>query len=146
MKRFKEKLNYGLSLETKLWNTMSYEATDKRCKSILIVEDEKDIRDTLQQVLEIEGYHVVTAANGREGLERLTKLPQPCLILLDLMMPVMNGWEFLKAHRENDIFATIPVVIVSAVGEAGQPTMASGFIKKPVNLDALLKFVHYYCD
>jgi CheY-like chemotaxis protein len=61
------------------------------CQSILIVEDEKDIRESLKMLLELEGYSVFTAKDGKEGLEILKNLESPCLILLDLLMPVMNG-------------------------------------------------------
>ncbi|MEO5970924.1 MAG: response regulator, partial [Bdellovibrionia bacterium] len=61
------------------------------CKCILIIEDEETIRDSLQFFLEFEGYQVYSASNGREGLDILSKLDLPCLILLDLMMPVMDG-------------------------------------------------------
>lgn len=117
-----------------------------RCKSILIVEDDLDIRTTLKQILEFEGYSVFTATNGKEGLEELGKIPRPCVILLDMMMPIMNGWEFMKAQKEDVLLATIPVVIVSAAGERASSTPgAAGFIKKPIELNHLFDFVKRYC-
>ena len=116
-----------------------------KCSSVLIVEDERDIRETLKQVLELEGYNAITASNGKEAIEMLATIPRPCLILLDLMMPVMDGWQFLEAQREDIILATIPVVIVSAAGEKAKSAGASAFIKKPVELDCLLSLVKQYC-
>jgi CheY-like chemotaxis protein len=115
------------------------------CKDVLVVEDDKDIRETLQQVLELEGYRVTTATNGKEGLESLKGIDRPCVILLDLMMPVMNGWEFLEAHRTDTTLATIPVVVVSAAGDKAKSAPAAGFIKKPVDLESLLNVVRRYC-
>lgn len=115
------------------------------CKTILIVEDEKDIRDTYALALEIEGYTVVCAANGKDGLDLLPRTQGPCLILLDLMMPVMNGWEFLKAMRKNDVLAVIPVVVVSAFGELAKCENIENILKKPIELDTLLNIVKKYC-
>jgi CheY-like chemotaxis protein len=101
-------------------------------KCVLIVEDDDSIRDTLKILLEDEGYSVVTAANGREGIERLKSCARPALIILDLMMPVMSGWEFLKARNQEELgMADIPVITVSAGASATPPAGASAFIKKP---------------
>lgn len=120
------------------------------CKSVLIVEDDVDIRDTLSELLQLEGYAVLVAENGQQALDHLAVMARPCLILLDLMMPVMNGWDFLKelrAHAQNDILATIPVVIISAAGESAQSArkISQGFIKKPIDLDCLLREVKQHC-
>jgi CheY-like chemotaxis protein len=113
---------------------------------ILVVEDDPDIRDTFREVLEAEGYRVSTAANGQEGLERLEEIHKPCLVLLDLMMPVMSGPEFLEAMRQRDGLGPVPVVIVSAWPDEAEKTQgAQGFMAKPVNLDRLLALVHHYC-
>ncbi|MEO5970088.1 MAG: response regulator [Bdellovibrionia bacterium] len=73
-----------------------------RCKSILVVEDEESIRENFQLLLELEGYSVFTASNGKESLRILKTIEKPCLILLDLLMPVMNGMEFLEAKSQED--------------------------------------------
>lgn len=117
----------------------------QRCKSILIIEDDEGIRATLRLMLEIEGYRIATAGNGKEGLEQLPRMERPCLILLDLMMPVMNGWEFMQVLEKDMILATIPVVIVTAYGTRGIETKAQGLIKKPIKLDELLSIVKQYC-
>jgi CheY-like chemotaxis protein len=115
-------------------------------KSVLVIEDDHDIRETFRQLLELEGYPVITAANGKEGLEKLRRLPPPALILLDLMMPVMNGWEFLTAQRADESIAKIPVVVVTAVGGNGRDTLkTAGYLKKPVELQSLLDAVKEYC-
>ena len=117
-----------------------------KCKSILIVEDEKGIQDVLRMALETEGYKVYTADNGKEGLNLLPQIETPCLILLDLMMPVMNGWEFSKIISKDIILASIPVVLVTAYGERAQTVPSKGIIKKPIDLDTLLNTVYQWCN
>ncbi len=110
---------------------------------ILVIEDDMDIRETCRQVLECEGYSVVTAANGAQGIEILRTPVYPALILLDLMMPVMNGWEFLKARSGDPALQAIPVVVVTAAGLAAgeQPASVQGFLRKPLELEDLLEAV-----
>lgn len=115
------------------------------CKTILVVEDDKDIRDMLAFALEVEGYDVARAANGKEGLDLLPNMSGPCLILLDMMMPVMNGWEFLRAMRKDDILAVIPIVIVSAFSEQLLDEDVQSVMKKPIDLEALYKIVKKNC-
>jgi CheY-like chemotaxis protein len=124
---------------------MSEAACDRRI--ILVVEDDPDIAESLCDVLHGEGYEVATASNGREGLDRLREIGRPCLILLDLMMPVMSGGEFLAALRQEDALASIPVVIVSAWADESAHIRAQsqGFVKKPISLDALLEATHRLC-
>src|SRR3712207_9589138 len=84
---------------------------------ILVVEDNPDSRETLTLILEGVGYEVKSAENGREALTTLKNHPHPCIILLDLMMPVMDGWEF-RQHQQNDPnLAQIPTVVVSAISD-----------------------------
>jgi CheY-like chemotaxis protein len=84
--------------------------------SILVVDDEAEIRQLISAVLTEEGYTVAQATNGREALAYLRAAPTlPCVILLDLMMPIMNGWEFLRARQNYPLLATIPTVAISAV-------------------------------
>lgn len=107
-------------------------------KQILVIEDDANIRDVLQLALNFEGYKVVTAKNGKEGLELLSKIPHPGLILLDLMMPVMNGWEFVEAFRKKIEFKDIPVVVVSAYSERARAIECAEFVLKPLELETLL--------
>jgi len=111
---------------------------------ILVIEDDLDIRETCRQILEYEGYTVLTAANGEQGLEILRRGGvRPALILLDMMMPVMNGWEFLKNRNGDAELRTIPVVVVTAAGRLGgdEPASVQGFLKKPIELEVLLDTV-----
>jgi len=116
-----------------------------QCKSILIVEDEPAIRENLKALLELEGYPVFTAINGEEGLRVLRSMPRPCLVLLDLLMPVMNGMEFLEAKSHEDAIASIPVCVVSGVADPPDLSSASAYVKKPVDFDVLLNFVAQHC-
>jgi CheY-like chemotaxis protein len=114
-------------------------------KNILVIEDNKEIQDSLKVALEVEGYNVFTADNGKEGLEALNKMPTPCVILLDLMMPVMNGWEFVDEISKDIMLSSIPVVVVSAFGDKKGTPKTEGYIQKPVDLDALLNTVSKHC-
>ncbi|MCW8195854.1 response regulator [Proteobacteria bacterium 005FR1] len=120
------------------------------CDRILIVEDEPDIRETLKDILELEGFSVTTAANGREALQRVEEIQRPCLILLDLMMPVMDGWQFLHILKDErkHVFATIPVVVISAAADvsAVQQQYGCKAIKKPVSISTLVELAHEYCE
>jgi len=115
--------------------------------TILVIEDDPDIAESLCDVLRSEGYEVVTASNGKEGLNRLQEMGRPCLILLDLMMPVMSGGEFLAVLRQTDETAGIPVVIVSAWAKerAKVRAQSQGFVDKPISIDALLEATHKFC-
>ena len=110
---------------------------------ILIVEDEADIRETIRDILELEGYCVCCAANGQEALEVLSEL-RPVLILLDLMMPVMSGYELLQRLRESDELASIPVTVVSAVADRAGVRDAV-VLRKPVDVSQLLHVIDERC-
>ncbi len=114
-------------------------------KSVLIVEDEEDIREMLRLALELEGYTVHTAPNGKAGLELLQSISKPCAILLDLMMPQMNGWQFIENLRQDHVYMIIPVVVVTAFNEKTRPIDAQMILKKPVDLELLLKTLNQYC-
>ena len=114
-------------------------------RNILLIEDDVDIRAILKDALEWEGYRVYAVSNGREGLEILETTPAPCLILLDLMMPVMNGWEFAEALETDEAYAGIPIVTLSAFSDSEKKIRAVGSIKKPINLDALFALVRQCC-
>ena len=118
--------------------------TPHELRPVLIVEDDRSIREGLQSVLESEGYQAFGAGNGREALDLLRSIPRPGLILLDLMMPVMSGWEVLEALRMDDAFSSIPVVVVSAVSERGEVS-ASRVLRKPVEVGMLLSVVEEFC-
>ena len=110
--------------------------------TLLVVEDDADIRETLAEALEGEGYLVFTARHGREALDRLEFGLRPALILLDLMMPVMNGLEFLSELRTRPGFSRTPVVVVSAnQGYEAEDLGAREVLRKPITLDTLFKVV-----
>ncbi len=114
--------------------------------AVLVVEDEQDIRETLRDILEMEGYRVRCASNGKEALDALAEMPRPRLILLDLMMPVMSGYELLQALRANNDLSTIPVTVVSAVGDRLAPGGSrTSVLRKPVDLETLLHAVDAGC-
>lgn len=118
-------------------------------KCVLVVEDEPDVRETIKEILEMEGFAVATAENGQEALNLLQQARQPCLILLDLMMPVMNGWQFLEAlkHGHQQLFAATPIVVVSAVADLTtvQEQYNCRIMKKPANIQSLLALAHEFC-
>ncbi len=109
---------------------------------VLVIEDDGDILDVVTLFLEGEGYDVVRARHGLEALERLrSRPPPPDVILLDLMMPVMDGWQFCHERRRDGRLASIPVVLLTANGEAEKMARklgAEGALRKPLDLDALL--------
>lgn len=118
-------------------------------KNILIVDDEPDLRATLKDIFEISGYSVVTAGNGEEALSLLQQGESPCLLLLDLMMPVMNGWEFLGRLSEErpQTFDAVPIVVISAVADTvdlGQRYPCE-VMKKPLNIPHLLTLAGRHC-
>ena len=110
-------------------------------KTVLLVEDNLDIREIFQEVLELEGYRVITAENGEEGLKKVHYLPKPNVVLLDMMMPIMDGHDFLERVHDDPAVSKIPVVVVSANADAKNAEGATGFMRKPVDLDALLMVV-----
>lgn len=116
---------------------------------ILIIEDEPDLRETLKDLLEIEGFEAATAENGRAGLEKLRETGPPCLIVLDLMMPVMNGWQFLEMLKTQypDTFAAVPVVVLSAAADLTAVAQQYGcqVMKKPARIAELLQLVRAHC-
>jgi len=114
-------------------------------KKILVVEDDKDIRRNMQLLLESEGYTVEVAENGQVALDLLIRGSFiPTLIVLDLMMPVMDGFEFREAQEKVAAIAKIPVVIMTADGhveEKKQRVGAVAGLKKPANIDDILDMV-----
>ena len=117
-------------------------------KHILIVEDDHDVAQSVAEVLESSGYGTGIAANGREALDYLKTNTHPDLILLDMMMPVMDGWQFREEQRKSPAFDSIPVVIVTADGNArgkAEAIQAAGLVSKPVTIDGLLNEVERIC-
>ncbi len=117
-------------------------ATDRR---ILLIEDDPGIRESIADCLAFEGYEVAGAANGEEGLRYLRSAPRPALIILDLIMPVMNGAQFLEHMRQDEGLANIPVVVMTAAMASGSYTVsADERLAKPFELADLLRVVQRF--
>lgn len=111
-------------------------------KPILVVEDDVHVLETYKLFLEIEGYEVLTARDGRQALDLLrAEQVLPAVILLDLMMPVMNGWEFLQARRADARLARIPVIAITSARFPDAPGGVVATLLKPVDVPALLRLV-----
>jgi len=104
---------------------------------ILVVDDELDLLEVTQFVLESEGFRVETARNGKDALTFLHGSRLPGLVLLDLMMPVMNGWEFLNEVAKSPSLQSIPIVVLTAAGSARIPGTLE-VLHKPIDLGLLV--------
>jgi CheY-like chemotaxis protein len=121
-------------------------ASESTRAPVLVVEDNTDIREAMTEILQMEGHGVVTAANGQEALEALTLLGRaPCLVLLDLSMPVMDGHEFLAHLGKEGKLSGLRILIVTADRDAALPPGTLGILRKPVEFDDLLKMVTEHC-
>jgi two-component system, chemotaxis family, chemotaxis protein CheY len=115
--------------------------------TVLVVEDVEDIREMVAETLRLEGYDVLEAEHGQQALELIERAPEkPCLVLLDLMMPVMGGAEFLAVLEATGRLATLPVIVISAGGQAKDAPQAAHFLRKPPSHDLLMQLVREYCD
>ena len=115
-----------------------------RMTTVLIVEDEFVIADLLEMVLTDEGYRVLQAANGRQGLERLAEGPRPDLVITDYMMPILDGAGLLKAMRESEAQRDIPCIVMSSMPEANVRERITGyaaFVRKPFQLAAVVQVI-----
>jgi CheY-like chemotaxis protein len=109
--------------------------------TILVVDDEALIAMALEAALEDEGYRVVTAANGKQGLERLAETPRPELVLLDMMMPIMNGPAMLEAMAADSSLSDIPVIVLSSLSKEAvlaRTTGVAAILRKPYTVDEIL--------
>lgn len=116
--------------------------------AVLLVEDDTDIREGIAESLREEGYEVVTATNGLEGLARAHERPDYGLVLLDLMMPVMDGWECCRKLRKDPELSRLPVILLSATGalESERRLLgAAGVLRKPIRLEELHAVVAQHC-
>ena len=114
--------------------------------TVFIIEDDVDTREMLAKFLELEGYEVEIASNGLQALDRLTDGAKASVILLDLMMPVMDGWEFRRRQEKDARLRKIPTIVVSAAGrERMAQISADAYLSKPVDMDELLTRVSQFC-
>jgi CheY-like chemotaxis protein len=110
--------------------------------TVLIVDDDRDIRDTVSDVLSMADYEVVQAVNGQDALDQLARGRRIDLILLDLMMPVMNGFELLQALRGHEEWRNIPVVMASSNrGFNADDIGVAAVLRKPYTVEALISIV-----
>jgi CheY-like chemotaxis protein len=113
-------------------------------KTILIVEDDQDIRESLRDAFEDEGYTVRCATNGKEGLEALQRFERPCVVILDLLLPVMTGNEVYKAMLADPNLAEIPVIV--STSDPSRAPSGVLLLKKPLNLQTILSTINRLCS
>jgi CheY-like chemotaxis protein len=111
--------------------------------TILIVDDETEIRESLEEFLSDEGYAVDSAADGAGALEKLNKEKPPCVVILDLLMPLVSGNEVYDKMQEDPRLSKIPVII--STSDPSRAPTGSTVMKKPINLDRLLGAIRRYC-
>lgn len=118
-------------------------------KTILLVEDDLDISEAIQSILEEEGFYLKCSSNGKEAIDYLMVAPEmPDLILLDIMMPYMNGYQFREVQLEDSRLANIPTIILSAAGKCDDLAHYhfKDCLKKPLDLQTLIDVVHRNTD
>lgn len=119
-------------------------------KRIMVIDDDDQVRILISHLLKREGYHPINAANGQDAIEYLRRNPTlPNLILLDLRMPVMDGWQFRTIQRADPRLANIPVVIITmldTVENDVQSVQAAAYCRKPIDAAILIKTVRDHCD
>ena len=110
---------------------------------LLVVDDDEPTREALQEILEREGHRVVTASNGAEAIERMRQTPRPDLVILDLMMPVMDGWDLAALLRAEPAFSDAPMIIVTAFGEKALQSapVAAAYLSKPLRAERVIQEV-----
>jgi CheY-like chemotaxis protein len=116
-------------------------------RTVIVVEDDGDVREAISEILRENDYSVLDYGNGQEALA-CDRSSRPCVILLDMMMPVMDGWQFRAQQRNDPMLGTVPVVVLTAHADASrvaQELGAAAFLKKPVQLEALLGAVKRFC-
>lgn len=113
--------------------------------TVLVIEDELELREMMRDALEMNGYAVVTAEDGQDALDKISGIKRVCLVILDLLMPVMNGWEFLEQLRQRTEYAEIPIVVHSS-SPGPAPDSVARVLQKPVIFDQLLAVVQEYCS
>jgi len=125
--------------------TVSENEAAQRCL-VAIIEDDKEFRDMLRELLEEEQYRVVALSNGAEALETLRGETLPNVILLDVSMPVMDGFDFLRFRNDDPQLAAVPVVLVTNAKPHERPTIGvNDVVRKPIDIDEILFAIKRYC-
>ena len=118
-------------------------------KLVLVVDDDKTIRESMADLLAGEGYSVITASDGHDALAQLRadRERRPCLILLDLMMPVMNGPDFYREQQNDPELSSIPAVVISADGNVSAKAKPFGgeYLAKPIRIETVLETIERHC-
>ncbi|HYD48673.1 MAG TPA: response regulator [Terriglobales bacterium] len=117
-------------------------------KPVLLVDDDTQVLESLAVLLELHGYPVATASDGEKALDLMRSGVHPCLIVLDLMMPNKDGYQFREEQTQDQAIADIPVVVCSAILDVEGATEGLGaehYLSKPVDISALLALVDKYC-
>ena len=126
------------------WSPSEREAA-KRCV-VAIIEDDAEFRGMLRELLEEEHYRVIAVSNGAEALEALSGDIVPNVILLDVSMPVMDGFDFLRHRNDDPKLASVPVVLVTNAKPHERPTVGvSDVVRKPIDIDEILFAIKRYC-
>ena len=112
--------------------------------TVLVVEDEEDLREMMRDALELNGYRVATAHDGRQAFDEIARIDELCLVILDLLMPGMNGWDFFAQMRQRAELASVPVVVHSSAPDQAPPGVTR-VLKKPLELSRLLSVVQEFC-
>lgn len=115
-------------------------------EAVLLVDDDADIRETLSELLDANGYEVLQAENGQIALDVLRKTRRfPCVVVLDLSMPVLDGRQFLKLRASDPILRAIPVVVVSGSNQPAEPLEGiDEYLRKPVKIERLMEIINQY--
>jgi CheY-like chemotaxis protein len=121
--------------------------TNRHDRLVLLVDDDSFVRESMHALLDSKGYSVQEAENGRNALDLLKKMPiLPCVIVLDLAMPIMDGRVFLKFRAKDPILRDIPVVVVSGNPSTGKPLEGiEAYLPKPVKVDRLIEVIDQHC-
>lgn len=112
---------------------------------VLLVDDDQDLRDSVADLLRQRGYKVATAEDGHAALAIITGTRMPCIVLLDLVMPGMDGWQFLGAVQSDPNLSAIPIVIASAHAATHAPPGTAGVLRKPFDFDEMFRLVARHC-
>jgi two-component system chemotaxis response regulator CheY len=112
--------------------------------TVLLVEDEEELREMMREALEMHGYSVVATHDGQAALDALDRIEHLCMVLLDLLMPGMNGWDFFEKMRERPDLSHVPVVVHSSAPHRA-PAGVTRVLQKPLKLERLLATVGEFC-
>ncbi|HEY8090774.1 MAG TPA: response regulator [Polyangiaceae bacterium] len=112
--------------------------------TVLVVEDDEELRGILKDALEAEGFDIVVAAEGRQALDATSRIEHLGLVILDLLMPGMNGWDFFNAMKADVALAKIPIVVVTS-SPSQAPSGANRIMQKPLKLERVVSTVREFC-